>query len=269
MPEQGQRHRLHWSIDYDIGPQAPDFGIAMLDTLERWSSSDAGDPALCRYVVLPNYEDGWDQLRAHNADSNIQIGSAVIRRRVTGDGVRAYEVDYRNDTSGETLALQFIASDEPLPRLQGEWSVTARNDAGDQYQGIRLRGSTAVIDAKRVVTLTVNGIQFDVGAVAESAPLTSWWALFDAVPAMASGAATADGFALLEDLQKLRPQCTVTAVKGDPITLGGHRLRGYCLYGTGVLPTYWWLDEHGVVCVVSSTFQTLVRQGSGDIGDAS
>ena len=220
-----------------------------------------------RYDLLPNYAAGWRQPRLDRGGA-LRIGSAEIVRSSDSSGGAHYRVTHDNATSGEQVTLDFRTTGDPLPRLTGAWSVTANNAAGDGHRGIEVAGSTDLDAGRRVVSLLVNGVELRAGELKPTLPLTCWWALFDGLPSIAGGAAEVEPFAVLEDLEKLRVPCTIRALAEGPLELAGHRLRGYCQHGAGMLPSYWWLDDRGKVCVVASMFHTLVLRGCGEAGDA-
>ena len=255
MATTGQR--LHWSIDYDTGGQRPHFGNALCDALGSWAPGTAGDAAVRRYDLLPNYACGWRHPPGDGGGA-ASIGSAEIVRRADAAGGARYRVTHDNATSGEQVVLDFRTTGDPLPRLTGSWSVTAINVAGDGHRGIEVAGSTGMEAGGRVVSLRVNGVELRAGKLDPTLPLTCWWALFDWLPAIVDGEVVPQAFALLEDLEKVRVPCTIRALAGGPLDLAGHRLHGYCQHGSGMLPSYWWLDERGTVCVVASMFHTLV-----------
>lgn len=267
MPTVGER--LHWSIDHDTGLQRPHFGNALCAVLESWAPGTAHDGAVRRYDLLPNYAAGWHQGWL-DGDGELRIGSAEIVRSPDSSGGAHYRVTHDNITSGEQVTLDFHASGDPLPRLAGPWSVTTTNVAGDRYLGIEVAGSTVIEGGRRVIALTINGVELRAAELDPALPLTSWWALFDALPSIAGGVAAPEPFAVLEDLEKLRMPCTIRVLAGGPIEVAGHRLRGFCQHGAGMLPSYWWLDERGIVCVVTSTFHTMVLRapGGGEAGTA-
>ena len=267
MPTAGER--LHWSIDHDTGLQRPYFGNALRAVLEGWAPGTVRDGTVRRYDVLPNYAAGWHQAWL-DGGGELRIGSAEIVRSPDASGGVRYRVTHGNATSGEQVTLDFRTTGDPLPRLTGAWSVTTTNDAGDGYREIEVAGATAVDAGQRVVSLRINGIELRTGELDAAVPLTSWWALFDGLPSIVAGADEAAPFAVLEDLEKVRTPCTVRALADGPIEVAGHRLRGYCQHGAGMLPSYWWLDERGIVCVVTSTFHTMVLRapGGGEAGSA-
>ena len=257
--------RLHWSIDHDTGLQRPHFGTALRAVLESWAPGTAPDGAVRRYDLLPNYAAGWHQAWL-DGGGELRIGSAEIVRSPESSGGAHYRVTHDNATSGEQVTLDFRTTGDPLPRLTGAWSVKTANSAGDAYRGIEIAGSADVDGGRRVVSLTVNGVELRVGELDPALPLTSWWAMFDALPSVMAGSSESGPFAVLEDLEKLRAPCTIRALADGPIEVAGHRLRGYCQHGAGMLPSYWWLDERGTACVVSSLFHTMVLRGPGSEG---
>ena len=255
MPIAGQR--LHWSIDFDIGGQGPHFGNALHRALASWAPGSVGDAAVRRYDLLPNYEAGWRRARLEG-DGELRIGSAEIRRSPDAAGGVHYRVAHENATSGEQVTLDFRTTGDALPRLTGAWRVSAANAAGDGHRGVEVAGSAAVQAGRRVVSLAVNGVELRAGELDATLPLTCWWTLFDWLPAIDGGGAEPEPFALLEDLEKVRTPCTIRVLADGPVELAGDRLRGYCQHGAGMLPSYWWLDDRGAVCVVASMFHTLV-----------
>ena len=261
-------HRLHWSIDYDTGGQRPHFGDALRDALGSWAPGTVDDAAVRRYDLLPNYACGWRR-PPWDGGGAVSTGSAEIVRRANAAGGAHYRVTHDNATSGEQVVLDFRTTGDPLPRLTGPWAVTATNAAGDAHRGIEVAGTTSTDAAgRRVVTLLVNGVEVRAGELDSRLPLTCWWALFDGLPAIVDGRAETQAFALLEDLEKVRVPCTIRALADGPLDLVGHRLKGFCQHGAGMLPSYWWLDGRGTVCVVASMFHTLVLRGFGSEADA-
>ena len=261
--------RLHWSIDYDTAGQGPHFGNALRAALGSWPPGAAGDGVVRRYDLLPNYAAGWRHVRLAGGGA-LRIGGAEIIRRPEPAAGAHYRVRHDNATSGEQVTLDFHTTADPLPRLTGSWRVTAANAAGDGHRGVEVAGSAAEHGGRRVVSLAVNGVELRAGELDATLPLTCWWALFDGLPAIVGGGAEPEPFALLEDLEKVRTPCTVRALGDGPPELAGHRLRGYCQHGAGMLPSYWWLDECGAVCVVASMFHTMVLRapGAGEAGGA-
>ena len=253
--------RPHWSFDPDPAGQ-PRFAAALQDALADRPAGGRVDPALRRYDVLPNYPAGRAPA-APAAGAPLPIGTAVISRRAAADGSARYRVAHGNAASGEQVTLRFRTTGDPLPRLAGEWQVTAANRAGDRYRGVRCAGAATVSRGRRVVTLAVNGVPMRTGEIDAALPLTCWWALFDGLPAIARGAAPGGPFALLEDLEKLRAPCTVRPLAGPAVEVAGRRLRGYCQHGAGMLPSYWWIDDHDVVRIVASVYHTLALRAGG------
>ena len=258
---------MHWSFDHDLGGEPPHFRAALQDAVAGWPAAGHVGTVVRRYDVLANYPAGRSAA-ALEPGGTLRIGVAAIDRSEAADGSVQYRVSHGNATSGEQVTLQFHTTGDPLPRLAGEWSVTAANSAGDRYGSVRCGGAATVSDGCRVISLTVDGLRMRTGDLDAALPLTCWWALFDGLPEIVRGAARADSFALLEDLEKLRAPCTVRPLAGSPVEVAGHRLRGYCQHGAGMLPSYWWLDDHGVVRIVSSVYHTLVLRAAGDGEDA-
>ena len=112
MPTTGQRP--HWSIDYDTARQGPHFGNALRAALGSWPPGAAGDGAVRRYDLLPNYAAGWRHVRLAGGGA-LRIGGAEIIRRPEPAGGAHYRVRHDNATSGEQVTLDFHTA---LPRAQ-------------------------------------------------------------------------------------------------------------------------------------------------------
>lgn len=270
---------LHWSFDYNYGAQNPQFAQELIGTLRGYDpeagarGTETTQTITHVYNVLPNYWRGYS--RDGNAET-LSIGTAIIERS-KHDNLWRYSVTYENTTSGENLRMQFCCSDENYRPLRNNWSVDARNSADDAYSRLVCAGHLISAEARHhndsdpgtpgdsEVRLRINDAEIAVGTVDASVKLTCNWALFDVIPTLAQTIqASGDGIdiAVLEDLEQLRLKSRLgfLASTQTPIPL-----EGYYLYGTGLLPSYWWLDAHGNIAIASTFFETLVlREKTGD-----
>lgn len=256
---------LHWSFDYNYGAQNPQFTQELIRILRGY------DPAISAlgtqkaqavthvYDILPNYWRGYSRA---GVKEELSIGTAIVERSKNDDNHWSYSVQYENTTSGENLEIKFRCSDEDYRPLTGNWSVDARNSGDDTYSRLSYEGYLA-LDSE--IRLRINDTEISAGTVDTSVKLTCNWALFDVVPALAQTIrALGDGIdiAVLEDLEQLRPKSRIGFLESIQIPLP---LDGYYLYGTGLLPSYWWLDAHGNIAIASTFFETLVlREKMGD-----
>ena len=92
--------------------------------LGSWAPGAAGDVAVRRYDLLPNYAAGWRRPSLEGG-GELRIGSTEINRSADAGGGAHYRVTHDNATSGEQVVLDFRTTGDPLPRLTGPWSVTA------------------------------------------------------------------------------------------------------------------------------------------------
>ena len=249
---------LHWSFDYNYGVQNPQFAQELIGTLREYDPEAAtrgtrtAQTITHVYNVLPNY---WRGYHSSSGDTEtLRIGTASIERS-KNDNLWHYSVRYENTTSGENLHKQFCCNDENHRPLRGNWSVEARNSADDEYSRLTCTG---YLTSNSEVRLRINRTEIAAGTVDASAKLTCNWALFDVIPTLARTIqASGNGIdiAVLEDLEQLRLKSKIGFLESiqTPIPL-----EGYYLYGTGLLPSYWWLDAHGNVAIASTFFETLV-----------
>ena len=246
---------LHWSFDYNYGAQNPQFAQELIETLRGYDpevgAHDIQTPQTIRrvYNVLPNYWRGYN--RGGNTET-LSIGTAVIEQSKR-DKLWHYSVTYENTTSGENLQMRFCCSDENYRPLRGNWSINARNSADDEYSRLTCAG---YLTSDSEVRLRINGAEIVAGTGDASIALTCNWALFDVIPTLAQAIQTSgDGIdiAVLEDLEQLRLKSRLGFLESTQTPIP---LDGYYLYGTGLLPSYWWLDAHGDVVIASTFFET-------------
>ena len=252
---------LHWSFDYNHGAQKPDFEQDLIKLLDGYMVKSASDNINAStehfkkhvYQILPNFWRGYKG--GGNQENDLSIGTVIIERQKCNEDIWNYNVQYKNTTSGEELRIEFHCQDECSRPLHGSWRVDARNSCSDIYSRLAWDG---YFTPDATIRLRINGIEITAGTTDNSEPLTCNWALFDVVPALAEKikkSGDSVNIALLEDLEQFRPKCKLGFLESvrSPISLDG-----YYLFGTGVLPSYWWVDVKGNIVIVSSVFETLV-----------
>ena len=248
----------HWSFDYNYGAQNPQYAQELISTLRGYDPeagahrTQAGETTTHVYNILPNY---WRGYSRGDTEGKLSIGTAIIERSIANDNLWHYSITYENTTSGENLRMQFRCGDESDRPLTDSWRVDARNSGDDEYSRLTCEGHRT-LDGE--VRLRINGTEIGAGTVDASSKLTCNWALFDVIPALVQTIqASGDGvdIVLLEDLEQLRPKSRLGFLASIQTPI---RLDGYYLYGTGLLPSYWWLDAHGNVAIASTFFETLV-----------
>jgi hypothetical protein len=262
--------QLHWSFNYDNRGQKPFFARALTSALQAskdkvMQGNDDQKEGVRSFDkvfdIMPNHWFGYAKARQNpqnlKDDFNICNGSVEIRCRHEED-LKQYEVHYQNQSSGEALDLRFQTNTDPLPSLVGEWTIDSINSSEDLHKTFHAHGSLVKNQGEHLLQLEVNGVKVPIGSLEESSKLTCNWILFDNMSALIKSEFKENDFVLLEDLKTLRPDCRIATLKEKEIVIEGHQLSGYCLNGTGILPTYLWLNQQGEVIIVSTTFQTFV-----------
>jgi len=251
---------LHWSFDYNHGAQNPEFAQELIKLLHGYNTKSAThhtgaeDHSIKHvYQILPNF---WRGYQGRNAqEDTLSIGNTIIERQKNNDGIWDYNVRYQNTTSGEDLRFEFRCQNECYRPLHGSWCADAQNSCSDTYSRLKWSGH---LSSNAEICLRLNGAEITAGTVNNSLPLTCNWALFDVIPALAEKMKESGDnvdIALLDDLEQFRPKIRLGFLDStqSPISLDG-----YYLYGTGVLPSYWWVDASENIVIASSVFETLV-----------
>ena len=252
---------LHWSFDYNQGAQKPDYARELTDLLhQNEDSSDLRNVNTVNsqhrkhvYQILPNFWSGYQ--RRNNQNESISIGEVVVERWQGNGDLWNYIVRYINNTNGEDLRYRFSCRDEIYRPLHDNWHVEVHNSCADIYSKFSWDGYLTTVPE---IQLRINNTDITAGKIDNSLPITCNWALFDVFPALVECNNEIDYFvdiAILDDLEQLRPKCRIGYLDTieSPISLVG-----YFLYGTGSLPSYWWVDTYGNTVIVSSVFETLV-----------
>ena len=251
---------LHWSFDYNHGAQKPAFAqelirlLHMYDTKPAHINTDATEGhAIHVYQILPNFWHGY--IDRNNPEESLRIGKVIIERQKDKGNIWNYKVQYQNSTNGEDLKMQFQCGDDCFRTLNSSWNMRVTNSGQDTYSILEWEGS---ISKDLEIQQRINNAKISIGKVNNSTPLTCNWTLFDVIPLVADTMKEKGeivDISLLDDLDQFRPKCKIGYLDSIESPLS---LDGYYLYGTGVLPSYWWIDGNGNLVVVSSFFETLV-----------
>ncbi len=256
---------IHWSFQYDGRSQTPHFGKQLIEILSQ--TANRTTPASeKKYTVLPNYWKGYKGRAGGEAPRDLAIGEVIINRNREPSKNWCYNVQFLNTTSGENLHLNFYTADDDLRTLQDTWRVTAINSAGDQYRQFTCEGHITSQGDQQRVALVVNNTTLPVGHFHNAHPITCNWTLFDVIPNLAhqlKASGEQISLAILEDLEKVRTPARIGYMEDCALPLGDRTLElsGFFVYGAGMLPSYWWLDQQEQVIIASTTFQTFVLSG--------
>ena len=257
---------LHWSVDYSYQTTRRDFRGEFSQILTGALSPSpvdlAADRKIHRYAMLPNF---WSGFKGDSPDDpSLKIGQASVERTRNDRGVWQYRVDHANTCSGEELALEFACDDEPARPLRDTWRIRTQNCADGSYSSISWTGACEHADGICTIVLTTErGLSVHAGTAAADATLTCNWALFDILPALDD--CNPGRLEILEDLEMLKNDCRIRPLEKWTFQAGSdrHVLSGYCVFGAGMPPSYWWLTETGDVAAVSTVMATYVLRERG------
>ena len=253
---------IHWSFQYDGRSQTPHFGKQLIGILNRSTTPASKE----KYTVLPNYWKGYKGRGGGDPVRDLTIGEVIINRKREPSQNWHYDIQFLNTTSGENLHLDFYTADDDLRTLRDTWRVTATNSAGDKYRQFTCEGHIISQGDQQRVTLVVNNTTLPIGHLENTHPITCNWTLFDVIPNLAhqlKASGKQISLAILEDLEKVRTHVRIGYMEDCTLPLddGTLKLSGFFVYGAGMLPSYWWLDQQEQVIVASTTFQTFVLTG--------
>jgi hypothetical protein len=241
---------LHWSFDYQYyHGEDGTFSDELLAALRRQPDAESG---IC-FTALPNF---W---KGYRGTTPIAFGSLAIQPLEQITEGRRYCVSACNTTAGEALTCSYTC--DGAHRLCGTWRIETHNSAGDAYAGYRSEGRVIQEGgACRIRSRINDSLEIEVGRCSDGLAPVANFTLFERFGELLH----AGPFDILEDLEKLRPANQIRPLKGEesPFEICGLTLRGYTLSGQSAVPSYWWLLPDDRVAIVSTPFQTFVRQGA-------
>ena len=250
---------LHWSFDYNTGSNKPDYANELIELIKGIDicsvvNKESGEISHTKHVyqILPNYWRGYSG--RSNPDTKLGIGTVSIERKKE-DSVWHYEVNYNNDTSGEDILFHFSSEDSLCRNLLYQWYGKIRNSCKDTYSELNFKGKIISNDE---VIICINDIDLPLVIPDKTIPLTCNWTLFDVIPLLSDQIKQNKEcveIVLLEDLEQLRPNSKIGFLNSIQSPL---YLDGFYLYGTGMLPSYWWIDEKKTTVIVSNFFETYI-----------
>jgi len=265
--------KLHWSVDYTYasplgadqsqGNFEREFTQILADSLSSSRGNFSARTKTHRYTLLPNFWGGFKK----GEEPNLDIGQVLIRRSLDDGNVWRYTIEHENTTSGEELFLNFTCDDKPERSLAGSWQIRTENSADGSYSSLSLKGECNEKSGREreVSVTTASGLTIAAGTVERDETLTCNWALFDIIPLLKESGRL-NRLAILDDLEILKNDCRIRPLKnwvfaGDNVQ---HTLSGFCVFGRGHPPIYWWLTESGEVAVMSTMLGTYVLHERSD-----
>jgi len=258
MPE-----NLHWSVDYAYHHSSNgDFRKQLWSCLEK-SLCDGNircslSEKKHHYTILPNF---WNGYQPSLPDQG--IGQATVHRNQESQSIWHYNIYCDNISNGAEMRLDFRAQTNVQPTVVDKWHVHVKSHADGIYDRFDCIGSiTNNGDQKQISLEMRTGLVIPAGEVSSSSSIICDWMLFDWIPTLAQESAA---WAMLEDLQRLKPNHHICRLEDWEFELDGHEicLRGYSVYGQGTEVSYWWLNEANEVVLISKTFSTYVLTKGG------
>jgi hypothetical protein len=186
-------------------------------------------------------------------------GALAIARKPLPDGQAKLTVDAaiaeRGGFERKTHAVLTCAADALSAPLSWTLETQALDLAGQVIPRVAVKEAGTLSGGELTVRF---GDQMRRSRV--PTPLTSNWSLLDAVQRLPGKAAKPLQFALLEDLDLLKPEQRLTFRETTTVTLGGDRvrLRGYQQIGRGILPWQYWVDDAGRLLLAFSGVRALI-----------
>ncbi|NQT51265.1 hypothetical protein HQ576_04410 [bacterium] len=187
-------------------------------------------------------------------------GSLRLRRKPADDGGVHLDVDLTVAERTGCLrraraALRCAADPLCTPR---SWTLTTQIL---DLEGKPIAGTT--VQEKGTLTKGQLTVAFDGRRRLERVPepATSQWSLFDAVQRLPGPKTKPLAFAMLEEMDLVKPGQRLEFRETKTLELGGTtlRLRGYQQLGRGILPWQYWVDEQGRLLFAFSGIRAYIH----------
>lgn len=252
---------LHWSFDhsYHHNGSNNDFKSLIYKSLaeytQNFESNKTNNHCTHEYVILPNFWSGY-----MNDSPSLAIGGLKIKAKTSKSDIN-YHVMYENRTTGETTKLNFDCSAYGIPEIKNSWEIFCKSKTNDIYSSIDMTGQIVKSNSKTNIQLKLSsGVKFSAGTKSGENPIICNWALPNLLSKIHNKQLISSTFDVLENMENLYNDCVFKSLESTEIQLNDNSivLNGYCLYGTGKEPSYWWLDDNNNVAIISTTFSTYV-----------
>lgn len=255
----------HWSVS-PIEADETGFVACVREALKLADANNGGseDSRVDRFRILSRFRGYYDW--GVLGEGEAFHGHWTVARRRQGEHWE-YAATLANRMSGETTLSRFTTRTVPERTLLGDWKIAARyeNDHGnpgrmsDYFAAGRL---TAEGGAKLRLA---GGLEFAIGDGLAGREVLAEAALIDSLRVL-----NGREFAMLERLECVKPATRVREIgvwdcpfpKGESLPL-----TGYAVYGEGVDPRTWWLDDAGRVFFIGTSQCVYVREGSREALD--
>ena len=186
-------------------------------------------------------------------------GALTLRREPAGESAVRLHVDFtlaeRGGYARRTHAELLCANDA----LASPRSWTLRSE------GLGLDGRPiATADVAESSTLRGGTLETRFGGRSHTrtvpTPITSNWSLLDAVQRLDGANTKPLEFAMLDEMDLLKPEQRLEFRETTTLELAGRtlRLRGYQQIGRGVLPWQYWVDDQGRLLLAFSGVRALI-----------
>jgi len=264
-------NKLHWSVDYSYSSKLSRTKQIQENFQEEFKKILGGSLSSSpidfnakrkthRYTLLPNFWSGFKS----GEDTNLNIGQVSIERQRDEGEIWRYKIEHENTSSGEALSLNFYCDSKPARPLVDSWQIFTKNSADGSYNSLSLTGewNEQINGVRSVKMTTANGLVIVAGSIKHNETLTCNWAIFDILPLLRESISM-DRLAILDDLEVLKKDCYIKPLEAWVFENGNEKytFTGFCVFGKGLPPTYWWLTENGEVAVMSTMLTTYVLNG--------
>ncbi len=140
-------------------------------------------------------------------------------------------------------------------------SLMEKMISGEVREHTKLSASTKTMSAMRTTVMNTSSNTSEPTAAAPSN-----WSVFDVVQRLPGREAQTLKFALLEEMDLLKPGQRRAFREEKQVELGGRRvrLRGYHQIGRGVLPWLYWVDESGRLLLAYSGVRAFLYDAQAE-----
>lgn len=242
------KEHLNWTFDYNRNQETGvDFSSKIYEILNGYQVSDYWNTA--SYAILPNFRYNHQNPNIRS-NKDLILGELTICRDKKGDRWN-YKVHGFDSTSGCEYQVEFLTAEEERRPLQEEWLMTSLKPVTCSVTGTLKDGKIDVVQKR-----DGNG-QLALSNQDYSGSVISCYALIDL---FASGRTIDGTFTLIDDSNNIIKDAQIQFVEEDEMAIDGKnlRIRGYCVFGKGFPPTYYWVDPEGRVIIITSRLLTYV-----------
>lgn len=255
--------KLHWSFNDSpmlVNKVFPEGFSAAQSTLPGGAFDPASDWENAYDVVYPGPQDFSEDKQTYYGSLRITAQFKKDRIALGVRGIRQSGQDYREER--QHMQADSICRRDPLFSLKADenWNLQLRlkNQVDPATKPYAAMNETGRLQSGKLEKQAAAGDWYTYRTVASGMPVVSDWALLAAVQTLPRDREFTFGY--FQQLERFSPGHRIHFMETFAARFGDHdiTLHGYAQTGPDIIPSYYWVDDHGRLLIARFALSMLV-----------